>query len=138
MVFRAVLMALLLGCLGCGARLANPRSHASTSPPPAAMGTPASEPRSETAEPAGIARVSAPDVPRVPVDTVLNVPASNVEATYHEVVGGQTLESIAPQYGLDAETLRRANGLDRNAVLQAGQLLYVPEPKAARMHLADE
>lgn len=138
MVFRAVLMVSLLGSLGCGARLVNPRSHASTSPHPASMGSAESEPRLERAETSGIARVSAPGVPRVPVDTVLNVPATSVEATYHEVVAGQTLKSIAPQYGLEAETLRRANGLDRNAVLQVGQLLYVPEPKAARMQLADE
>jgi LysM repeat protein len=137
MVFRAVLMASLLGSLGCGARLANPRSPVSNSPP-AAIGAASTVPESNRNEEAGLARASTSEIPRVAVDTVLNVPATSVEATYHEVATGQTLASIAPQYGLEAETLRRANGLDRNAVLQAGQLLYVPEPKAARMQLADE
>ncbi len=45
---------------------------------------------------------------------------------YHQVKRGQTLWSIARTYKVDLHTLRRANKLSKQAVLQVGQKLYIP------------
>ena len=45
---------------------------------------------------------------------------------YHEVKQGQTLWSIARAYGVDVQTLARANQVSDTAALPARQKLYVP------------
>ena len=47
------------------------------------------------------------------------------EITYHEVQEGETLESIANQYGLRQETIIWENNLKENATLEPGQRLKI-------------
>jgi len=51
---------------------------------------------------------------------------------YHEVKQGQTLWSIARAYGVDVQTLARANQVSDTTVLSTGQKLYVPGAKQQR------
>jgi murein DD-endopeptidase MepM/ murein hydrolase activator NlpD len=45
---------------------------------------------------------------------------------YHHVSPGQTLWSIARAYGVDVQTLARANQLSNTNALEVGQKLYIP------------
>jgi membrane-bound lytic murein transglycosylase D len=58
------------------------------------------------------------------IDTTSNSTSAIEENTgSHEIKNGDTLWSIAKQYGLSITSLRKFNGLDRNAVLRVGQRL---------------
>lgn len=131
MVFvRTLAVGLAMTLCACGPRLAGPRTPTFG---PVTPGIPASSSGASVDLGAG-----GDDFPsasersrasRVPAESVLSVSQVSCEATYHEVTGGDSLASVAPQYGLDAETLRRANGLKEGTSLQPGQLLYVPTKK---------
>ena len=51
---------------------------------------------------------------------------------YHRVEKGQTLWRIAKVYGLDVETLARANGLASAGQIEVGQRLLIPGATASR------
>ena len=48
------------------------------------------------------------------------------QKVYHRVQPGQTLWSIARAYGVDLQTLVRANDLTHTDILHVGQKLYIP------------
>lgn len=66
------------------------------------------------------------EIPQVPVDSVMTLPQEATSATYHSVQSGETLASVAKKYGVSADKLRSANGLDGSSVLKAKQLLFIP------------
>ena len=66
------------------------------------------------------------NVPHVAVESVVDLPRRDVETYYHEVSRGERLADVARRYGLSAERLRQANGLDQSTHLQPGQLLAIP------------
>lgn len=69
--------------------------------------------------------------------TVVLVPTILPQATagppVHIVQQGDTLNSIAPQYGVTAAEIAQANGITLNTILRLGQHLIIPgqEPSAA-------
>ena len=77
----------------------------------------------------GLPTLDTPDIQQVPAESVLNMPSESNSATYHSVKAGETFASIAKQYGVSAEKLRTANGLDAAATLKSQQLLYIPKDR---------
>lgn len=67
------------------------------------------------------------NVPHVEAVGVVELPARDTEATYHEVKPDETLSGIARKYGTSAERLRMANGLDATTPVQPGQLVFIPK-----------
>lgn len=63
-------------------------------------------------------------LPQVQAKSVVQLPTST-GSLYHEVNAGETLSSIATRYGMTAEQLRTANGLNANASLTPGQRLMI-------------
>jgi len=59
--------------------------------------------------------------------------AGQPEARRYRVVRGDTIASIADQYGITAERLARANRLRTSAKVRVGRLLTVPEPAAGEL-----
>ena len=104
---------------GCGSPVVNPGR---TTPPivPSAVSSP-------PATSSGLPTLDTPDFQQVPAESVLNLPNESNSATYHSVKAGETLASIAKRYGVSAEKLRTANGLDAAATLKSEQLLYIPK-----------
>lgn len=115
----AVLMTSLV--VGCGSPVVDP-GRTTTRPviPPAAV---------PSVPPLGLPTLETPEVQQVPAESVLNFPSESNSATYHSVKAGETLTSIAKRYGLSAESLRKANGLDASATLKSQQLLYIPKDR---------
>ncbi len=120
----------------CGTRLVAPAGPGQPLPPVASPAVPLAiqvPPATvlETPGPVPAATNSAPlvsqpaELPRVSADAVLNLPGQST-AVYHEVFRGENLSTIARKYGLTADQLQKANGLDAGAVLQPGQLLFIP------------
>ncbi len=66
-------------------------------------------------------------VSRLPASSVVTLPDREEDANYHTVVKGETLRGIAGKYKQTLSRLIEANGLESNAVLQPGQLLYIPK-----------
>lgn len=117
---------------GCQPQLVHP--DPSPRVPTASIPAPASpvvvgSPEPLGAGPAGTAAAptsSAMGLPRVPADQIVDLPRPAGESVYHEIVRGESLSSVAQKYGLSTDRLRKANGLPESAVLQPGQLLYIP------------
>ena len=66
-------------------------------------------------------------VSRLPASSVVTLPDREKDAYYHQVVKGETLTGIAGKYKQTVSGLIESNGLESNAVLQPGQLLYIPK-----------
>ncbi len=66
------------------------------------------------------------DTPQVPASAVVPQPQDVSSGRYHTVRKGDTLSAIARQYGTTVERLLDDNGLERTAILQPGQMIYVP------------
>lgn len=68
------------------------------------------------------------NVPEVPSSSVMDEPSQSRSrpARYHEVQQGETLSSIARQYGVSVQEIVEANGLDDPDHIQPGQSLYIP------------
>lgn len=113
----AWLMASML--LGCGSPVVNPGRTTNPIAPSAVSSPPAND--------SGLPTLDTPDFQQVPAESVLNLPSESNSATYHSVNDGETLASIAKRYGVSAEKLRTANGLDAAATLKSQQLLYIPK-----------
>ena len=72
-------------------------------------------------------------LPTLPPQQPSAYSAPSAAETYHDVGPKQTLWSISRQYGVDVETLARANHLSNTSQIQAGQRLLIPErSRAAR------
>jgi LysM repeat protein len=104
---------------GCGPQIVQPGG--SKSLPPAAIG---GQPAANLSSDGSI--VGLQQVPQVSASQVVSLPEGGGEAYYHEVKPGETLSAIARTYQTTPERLLDANGLDRTAVLQPGQLIYIP------------
>ena len=113
------LMASML--LGCGSPVVNPGRTTTPIAPSAVSSPPATS--------SGLPTLDTPDIQQVPAESVLNMPSESNSATYHSVKAGETFASIAKQYGVSAEKLRTANGLDAAATLKSQQLLYIPKDR---------
>mgnify|MGYP003390046107 CR=1 FL=1 len=107
------------GLLGCGSPIVDPGRSTSFAPLPI----------QQPASPAGLPTLESPEVQQVPAESLLELPNESNSATYHTVQAGQTLTSIARQYGISAEKLRAANGLDASATLKSEQLLFIPKDR---------
>ena len=107
--------------LSCGSPVVNPGRTTTPIAPSAVSSPPANS--------SGLPTLDTPDVQQVPAESVLNLPSESNSATYHSVKAGETLASIAKRYGVSAEKLRTANGLDAAATLKSQQLLYIPKDR---------
>lgn len=70
-------------------------------------------------------------IPRVPASSLL-APQSVAADQYHTVEQGDTLSAIARRYAVTVESLTRENGLSETAVLQPGQMLFIPASRTER------
>jgi len=112
-------MWLLVSALaGCGSPVVDPGRPANSFSPPVA-----------TPPPVNPIDLPSSDVEQVPAESILKLPIESNSATYHSVKDGETLASIAKQYGIGTERLRKANGLDASATLRSQQLLYIPQDR---------
>lgn len=117
---RSTLAILVLATIaaGCGSPIVDPGRSATTNFPP---------PVQQPANPSGLPTLETPDVQQVPAESVLNLPNESSSAKYHTVQSGETLTSISKRYGVSAEKLRAANGLDASVKLKSQQLLFIPK-----------
>ncbi len=90
------------------------RTGAPQEPPAAVLGPMVDQPQ-----------VPVPTLP--PAPTAPPTPVSTPVPLTHQVVPGETLESIAEQYGLTAAAIAIANGIEDINQIQAGQVLRLPE-----------
>ena len=104
--------------VGCGSPVVDPGRPTTSIAPP--IVTPSS------ANTSGLPALDTPEFQQVPAESVLHLPSDSKSATYHSVEAGETLGSIAKRYGLSAEKLRSANGLDASATLKSQQLIFIP------------
>jgi LysM repeat protein len=73
------------------------------------------------AQPQG-AQANSPDSKSVAAATAQRAPAGR----YHMIRGGDTVDKLAGEYKVSAETIRAANHLPGGSRLLAGQRLYIP------------
>jgi len=66
------------------------------------------------------------DVPSASAPSVLQQPTEPRSAVYHRVVKGDSLSAIARRYGVTLSAIIKANGLDPDATIQPGQLIFIP------------
>jgi LysM repeat protein len=74
----------------------------------------------------GSAASSLNEVPDASVGQVLTMPTPRSTSTYHDVQQGETLTSIARQYGVTVDAIKTANVFDSNPVLNPGDLILIP------------
>lgn len=106
-----------VSAIGCGSPIVDPGRATTQFPPPI----------QQPASPSGLPTLEAPEVQQVPAESVFSPPNESSAATYHTVQSGETLTSISKRYGVSAEKLRSANGLDASAKLKSQQLLFIPK-----------
>jgi len=66
------------------------------------------------------------EVPNADVGQVLTVPTPRSTSTYHDVQQGETLTSIARQYGVTVDAIKTANVFDSDPVLKPGDVILIP------------
>ena len=66
------------------------------------------------------------EVPNADVGQVLTVPTPRSTSTYHDVEQGETLTSIARQYGVTVDAIKTANVFENDPVLKPGDLILIP------------
>ena len=66
------------------------------------------------------------EVPDAPANQILTVPKPRDPGIIYEAKEGDTLSSIARQYGVTVDDLMTTNAFDREPVIQSGQLLRIP------------
>ena len=66
------------------------------------------------------------EVPNADAGQVLTVPTPRSTSTYHDVQQGETLTSIARQYGVTVDAIKTANVFDSDPVLKLGDLILIP------------
>ncbi len=108
---------------GCGSPLIQP--DRSTHPAPA--GTQIQPRQVESPQTGGVTNSELRSLPRVPASSALRTDDRQPRGTYHEVRMGETLSAIARVSGTTIEQLLKANGLERDATLQPGQLIFIPQ-----------
>ena len=65
-------------------------------------------------------------IKHVPASAVVDLPDRSQPQQYHEVRPGETLSGIARARGISLERLLESNGLETDAALQPGQLIFLP------------
>ena len=66
------------------------------------------------------------EVQSAPAASILDQPVDKPSAVYHRVVKGETLSAIARRYAVSLNAVIQANGLDPDATIQPGQLIFIP------------
>ena len=66
------------------------------------------------------------EVPNADVGQVLTVPTPRSTSTYHDVQQGETLTSIARQYGVTIDAIKTANVFESDPVLKSGDVILIP------------
>lgn len=66
------------------------------------------------------------EIPDTPANNALTVPKPRDPGIIYEAKDGDTLSSIARQYGVTVDDLMKTNAFDREPVIQPGQLLRIP------------
>lgn len=66
------------------------------------------------------------EVPDAPANQILTVPKPRDPGVIYEAKEGDTLSSIARQYGVTVDDLMKTNAFDREPMIQPGQLLRIP------------
>ena len=66
------------------------------------------------------------EVPDAPANQILTVPKPRDPAVFHEAKNGDTLSSIARQYGVTVDDLMKTNSFDREHVIESGQFVRIP------------
>jgi N-acetylmuramoyl-L-alanine amidase len=66
------------------------------------------------------------EVPNAAAEQILTVPTPRSTSTYHDVQQGETLTSIARQYGVTVDAIKTANVFDSDPVLKLGDLILIP------------
>jgi lipoprotein NlpD len=74
---------------------------------------------------AALAFAGCPRAPRLAIDLRAHT-EPDVERAVHVVEQGETLWRIARRYGVKADALARANGIEESATIKAGQELVIP------------
>ncbi|MEP9377979.1 M23 family metallopeptidase [Aquabacter sp. CN5-332] len=90
----------------------------------------AAQPAAPSGPPVAYAPTNYPAYPApaaAPVHTAVAPPAPRAAGATHVVTGGETLTSIARNYGTTASQLAVTNGLTHEATLRIGQTLIVPQ-----------
>ncbi|HUG90296.1 MAG TPA: LysM peptidoglycan-binding domain-containing protein [Planctomycetaceae bacterium] len=118
-------MILAVAISGCGPRLVDPGPAAPRMMAPAPGASPQYNGPVFPAQPP----LGTGSVPRVPASSVTTIPESEVfpSARYHSVQKGDTLTAIARRHGTTVAKLLEANGLDADAIIHPGQMIYIPE-----------
>lgn len=106
---------------GCGSPVVDP-GRAMTRPP-----VQIPQPSMPPANSSGLPTFETPEIQQVPAESVLNLPSDSQTATYHTVQAGETLTSLSKRYGVSADKLRAANGLDASTPLKSQQLIFIPK-----------
>ena len=112
-----VILSIAVLC-GCGSQLIQP--DRSTQPAPAGAQLQSPQVSSTT-------QADLQNLPRVSASSAMRTDGRPPSGTYHEVRMGDTLSAIARAFGTSVEQLLKSNGLDREATLQPGQLIYIPK-----------
>lgn len=116
----------VMAATGTGLELGTPESQATRSPTPTA--TPTREPRTPVPTPTPAATetpaATATPVPATPVPTV--APTAAPATRTYVVQEGDTLGSIAQQFGTTVEAIQAANGIEDPNTIQVGQQLVIP------------
>ena len=81
-------------------------------------------------------RVAAADPVFTALPIIMPSPTPTNAVIIHEVAEGESLGSIAVQYGVDRTAIANANQISTNAILQLGQKLVIPNPAAALTPIA--
>lgn len=82
------------------------------------------QPTAETADQSAVGATATPVPP--PTATAESVSATEEQAEVHVVQEGETLTSIAAQYGVSVKALRASNDLRKTDVIVEGQELAIP------------
>ena len=114
-------LALSLMMSGC---LYGPPPNYQPMPSQQIMPTPAQSGTTFAPEAQGAATLD--EVPDAPANQILTVPKPRDPGIIYEAKEGDTLSSIARQYGVTVDDLMKTNSFDREPVIQSGQLLRIP------------
>jgi LysM repeat protein len=110
---------------GCGSSLLKPDPNHARLGQPLQIPSAGQSPADSTTK----ANQSQPfdNVAQVPAASIVDLPNRDARAVYHTVKAGDTLSQIARKHGVSLQKLVKENGLDPKAILQLGQMIYIPE-----------